>query len=109
MLGLVLFGYLMVVPIVTMLTQGATVSPKDTMVVQHPAGSLTSYYLWRVFLSPVSGELCWRPLLNTVVVSACSVGSSLLVGGVFAWLLTRTDLFGRRWFGTALRCTSVRS
>jgi iron(III) transport system permease protein len=102
LLGLVLFGYLIVVPIVTMLIQGATVNPKDTLIVQQPAGSLTSYYLWRVFLSPVSGELFWRPLLNTVVVGACSVVLSLLVGGVFAWLLTRTDMFGRRWFSTAL-------
>jgi iron(III) transport system permease protein len=101
-LGLLLFGYLIVVPIVTMLIQGVTVSPKDTLIVQQPAGSLTSYYLWRVFLSPVSADLFWQPLLNTVVVSACSVVLSLLVGGVFAWLLTRTDLWGRRWFSTAL-------
>ncbi|PRC55900.1 ABC transporter permease, partial [Mycobacterium sp. ITM-2017-0098] len=84
LLGLVLFGYLIAVPIVSMLIQAATVSPKDTLTVQQPAGSLTSYYLWRVFLSPVSGELFWRPLLNTVVVSACSVVLSLVVGGVFA-------------------------
>jgi iron(III) transport system permease protein len=101
-IGLALFGYLIVVPIVTMLVQAATVSPKDTLIVAQPAGSLTSYYFWRVFLSPVSGELFWRPLLNTLVVSGCSVALSLLVGGVLAWLLTRTDLFGRRWFGTAL-------
>ncbi|RAV08927.1 iron ABC transporter permease [Mycolicibacterium sp. GF69] len=101
-LGLVLFGYLIVVPIATMLIQGATVSPKDTLIVQQPAGSLTSYYLWRVFLSPVSGELFWRPLLHTLVVSACSLILSLLIGGMFAWFLTCTDLFGRRWFSTAL-------
>ena len=102
LLGLVLFGYLIVVPIVTMLIQAATVSAKDTLTVQQPAGSLTSYYLWRVFLSPVAGDLFWRPLLNTVIVSACAVVLSLLVGGVFAWLLTRTDMLGRRWFNTAL-------
>lgn len=102
LLGLMLFGYLIVLPIVTMLIEAATVSPKDTLLVQQPAGSLTSYYLWRVFLSPVSGELFWRPLLHTVIVSACSVVLSLLLGGVFAWLLTRTDMFGRRWFSTAL-------
>lgn len=102
LLGLVLFGYLIVVPIVTMLIQGVTVSPKDTLIVQQPAGSLTSYYLWRVFLSPVSGDLFWRPLLHTVIVSACSVVLSLLLGGVLAWLLTRTDVFARRWFSTAL-------
>lgn len=102
LLGLVLFGYLIVVPIVTMVIQGVTVGPRDTLIVQRPAGSLTSYYLWRVFLSPVSGDLFWRPLLHTVIVSVCSVTLSLLVGGVFAWLLSRTDVFGRRWFSTAL-------
>jgi iron(III) transport system permease protein len=102
LLGLVLFGYLIVAPIVTMLIQGVTVGPRDTLIVQQPAGSLTSYYLWRVFLSPVSGDLFWRPLLHTVIVSAFSVVLSLLIGGVFAWLLSRTDMFGRRWFSTAL-------
>ncbi len=100
--GLVLFGYLIVVPIVTMLVQAATVSPKDTVIVQQPAGSPTSYYLWRVFLSPVAADLFWRPLLHTVIVSVCSVVLSLVVGGVLAWLLTRTDMVGRRWFTTAL-------
>lgn len=75
--GLVLFGYLIVVPIVTMLVQAATVSPKDTVIVQQPAGSPTSYYLWRVFLSPVAADLFWRPLLHTVIVSVCSVVLSL--------------------------------
>ncbi|PRC62945.1 ABC transporter permease, partial [Mycobacterium sp. ITM-2017-0098] len=42
LLGLVLFGYLIAVPIVSMLIQAATVSPKDTLTVQQPAGSLTS-------------------------------------------------------------------
>lgn len=102
LLGLALFGYLIVVPIVTMLVQAVTVSPRDAVIVQRPAGSLTSYYLWRVFLSPVSGDLFWQPLFNTVVVSVCSVVLSLLVGVMLAWLLTRTDVFGRRWFNTAL-------
>ncbi|QZA12699.1 ABC transporter permease [Mycolicibacterium holsaticum] len=101
-LGLVLFGYLIVVPIVTMVIQGVTVGPRDTLTVQRPAGSLTSYYLWRVFLSPVAGDLFWRPLLHTVIVSACSVALSLLLGGLLAWLLARTDVFARRWFSTAL-------
>nr|WTB09561.1 iron ABC transporter permease [Streptomyces antimycoticus] len=101
-LALILFGYLIAVPIVTMLMQGFTVSPKDTVVVQQQEGSPTSYYLWRVFLSPVAADLFWRPLVHTLVVSTCSVVFSLIVGGVLAWLITRTDLWGRRWFSTAL-------
>lgn len=102
LLTLVLFAYLIAVPIVTMLLQAVTVSPKDSLIVQRPAGSMTSYYLWRVFLSPVSADLFWRPLVHTLAVSACSVVLSLTLGGILAWLLTRTDLLGRRWFSTAL-------
>lgn len=36
LLGLVLFGYLIVVPIVTMVIQRVTVGPRDTSIVQRP-------------------------------------------------------------------------
>ena len=65
-------------------------------------GDLTLYYLDRAFLSPVSVDLFWRPLLNTLSVAVGAISLSLLIGTVLAWLISRTDMFGRRWFATAL-------
>jgi iron(III) transport system permease protein len=41
-------------------------------------------------------------LSHTLNISVGVIIISLSVGGVLAWLLGRTDLFGRRWFATAL-------
>jgi iron(III) transport system permease protein len=67
-----------------------------------PVGGLTSYYLSRALFSPVANDLFWEPLSHTLNISVGVIIISLSVGGVLAWLLGRTDLFGRRWFATAL-------
>lgn len=65
-------------------------------------GDLTLNYLDRALFSPVSADLFWRPLFNTLSVAVGAISLSLLVGTVLAWLISRTDMFGRRWFATAL-------
>ncbi len=50
----------------------------------------------------MSADLFWRPLFNTLSVAVGAISLSLLVGTVLAWLISRTDMFGRRWFATAL-------
>jgi len=98
----VLFAYLIVVPIISILLDGATVQFGDQRRTAGEAGSFTSYYLYRTFASPVAYDLFWEPLVNTLKVAFGAIVISLSVGGVLAWLVARTDLFGRRWFATAL-------
>ena len=43
-----------------------------------------------------------EPLLNTLSVAFGAIVLSVIVGGTLAWLLARTDMFGRKWFATAL-------
>ena len=47
-------------------------------------------------------DLFWTPLLNTLEVGFGAILISVVVGGLLAWLVARTDMFGRRWFATAL-------
>ncbi|MEO5325397.1 iron ABC transporter permease [Mesorhizobium sp. CC13] len=102
LLAAVLFAYLIVVPIISMLSDAARVQFGDERRIKQDVGELTWYYLERVFASRVSYDLFWGPLVNTLSVSAGAIALSMLVGGTLAWLLSRTDMFGRRWFATAL-------
>jgi len=97
-----LFAYLILVPILSMLTDAARVQFGDERRIAADIGSFTLYYLNRTFLSPISRDLFWQPLLNTLSVAAGAISISMLVGIPLAWLISRTDMFARRWFATAL-------
>ena len=97
-----LFAYLILVPILSMLTDAARVQFGDERRIASDIGSFTLYYLARTFLSPISRDLFWQPLLNTLSVAAGAISLSMLVGIPLAWLISRTDMFARRWFATAL-------
>ncbi|MBP2437718.1 ABC transporter permease [Microbacterium amylolyticum] len=97
-----IFGYLIVAPVVSMLLGAFQVGFGDDTRIGQSAGSLTTYYIERVFTSGVSDIIFYEPLRNTVVLSLAAIVTSLALGVPVAWLLARTDLPGRRWFSTAL-------
>jgi len=99
---LVVLAYLVVVPIGAILSDAVRVQPGDEARTGQPAGHVTAYYLWRAFGSPVSRLLLWRPLLNTCVVAIGVTLLALILGGVLAWLVVRTDLPGRKWLAPLL-------
>jgi iron(III) transport system permease protein len=98
----IVFAYLIVVPIAALLYDSVEVQFGDQRRTGVPVGGLTSYYFSRALFSPVASDLFWEPLSHTLSISVGAIIISLSVGGVLAWLLGRTDLFGRRWFATAL-------
>ncbi len=100
--GLILFGYLIVIPIMALLAEGVVVGAPDTRITQQPEGSVTSYYFWRVFVSPQAAAIFWEPLVNTLIIAVASIVLAMLLGVTIAWLLVRTDMWGRKWFATAL-------
>lgn len=97
-----LFTYLIVVPIISIVLDAVRVQFGHERRLGKDFGDLTLYYLDRTFMSPVSVDLFWRPLFNTLSVAVGAILLSLLIGTVLAWLISRTDMFGRRWFATAL-------
>lgn len=98
----VLFTYLIVVPIISIVLDSVRVQFGHERRLGKDVGDLTVYYLDRAFFSPVATDLFWRPLLNTLTVALGAISLSLVIGTVLAWLISRTDMFGRRWFATAL-------
>lgn len=101
-LAALLFTYLIVVPIISILMDSVTVQFGDERRIGSELGSGTLYYLKRAFSSPVAVDLFWEPLRNTLMVSAGAIVLSMVIGGILGWLLSRTDMFARRWFATAL-------
>ena len=97
-----LFAYLIVVPIISMLTDAAQVQLGDARRIKSDTGEFTWYYLERTFTSRVAQNLFWDPLFNTLSVAFGAILLSVVIGGTLAWLLARTDMFGRKWFATAL-------
>lgn len=97
-----LFLYLIVVPILSILSDAATVQFGDERRTGGGLGDATFYYMHRAFASPVAYDLFWRPLANTLKVGVGAIVISVILGGILGWLIARTDMFGRRWFATAL-------
>ena len=97
-----LFAYLIAVPIITLLHDAVEVQFGDERRAGGEMGAWTLYYLKRAMFSPVADVFFWEPLKNTLSVAAGAIMFSVSIGGVLAWLLSRTDMFGRRWFATAL-------
>lgn len=97
-----LFGWLILAPVLSILSNMFIVQMGDARRTGGEAGSLTAYYFDRVLISPMSRLLFWQPLSNTLITAFISMIIAMTLGSVLAWLLFRTDMWGRRWFSTAL-------
>ena len=103
--GLILsifFAYLILSPVLLMLFDAITIDFADKSRAGGETGTLTLYYLQRALSSRISQYIFWIPLLNTAIVSLCVIGITLTLGSTLGWLVSRTDLLGKRWFSTAL-------
>ena len=98
----VVFVYLILGPILLLLADAITLQFADQRRAGQDAGDFTLYYFSRAFTSPVAWDIFWGPLLNTLAVSAGVMVVALVVGGLMGWLISRTDMLGRKWFATAL-------
>ncbi|WP_049565429.1 ABC transporter permease [Nonomuraea sp. SBT364] len=98
----VLLAYLVVAPLVAVLSDAVRLQYGDDVHTGQQPGEWTGYYLWRVFRSRISTLLFWEPLLNTLVVAVGTTAFALVLGGGMAWLVSRTNVPGRRWLAGAL-------
>ncbi|MDQ2780897.1 MAG: iron ABC transporter permease [Pseudomonadota bacterium] len=101
-LAALLFSYLIAAPIGSLLNDAVRVQFSDVARTGQALGALTLHNVQRVFQSAVAPYVFWKPLLHTVEVAVGAMVMALLVGGLMAWLISRTDLWGRKWFATAL-------
>lgn len=88
--------YLVIGPLFTMIQSAFTLHPRDALFVAGEAGEFTTHYFVRTFFSRMRTVLFFEPFLNTLLVIFPMSALALLIGGVLAWLVVRTDLPGRR-------------
>ena len=98
----ILFFYLIFIPILSLLIDAIQIQFGDERRAGGILGDFTTYYFERTLFSPVSQILFWEPLKHTLSISFGVILVSLSVGSILAWLLSRTDMFGSKWFATAL-------
>src|SRR3569623_1190485 len=101
-LASVLFAYLIVVPVISMLSDAILVQIGEERRAHASVGMPTLYYLARTFNSAVSSDLFWQPLVHPLEVAAGAIILAVTIGATMAWLLSRTDMLARRWLATAL-------
>jgi iron(III) transport system permease protein len=65
-------------------------------------GQWTGYYWNRLVNSVVSQNMLFRPLVHSLVIASAVSVLSILLGGIIAWLMTRSDLPFKRFFSLAV-------
>ena len=78
-------------PIIAIIEDTITVHP-GTIDAQGGATGLTFFNYVDLFTSSISKKHLWTPLLNTVILAVFSCVVAILYGGIFAFLVTRTNL-----------------
>ncbi len=94
--------YIVLVPVVAILADAVRVQSGDEVRTGAGAGTVTGYYLNRVFASRVSRVLFWEPLAHTLLIGLGVTVLAVFVGGTLGWILAHQDLRGRRFLATAL-------
>jgi iron(III) transport system permease protein len=65
-------------------------------------GEFTSNHWYEVFIGDSSFSMLVEPFWNTIVTGSIAAAFALLIGGLQAWVVVRTDLPGKIWLKTVL-------
>ena len=93
-LFLVVLTFLVVIPLVSIVRDTFIVHSAEKSRVHQAVGTFTTYHWKRLFASEFSKSLLWDPIRNSIVTSTWACVVSILIGGSFAWMVSRSD---RRW------------
>lgn len=90
--------YLVAVPLLSVIRTSFLWQPGDTRLpgVNVEVGAFTTHHWQQVFASPLTPNLLVLPMLRTLAVAFGVMGIVTVVGGVLAWLVTRTDVAFKR-------------
>ncbi|MBB6482118.1 ABC transporter permease [Spirochaeta isovalerica] len=85
--------YLTVVPLVTIILDTFTVHQSELMRVKGAkVGDFTLYHWSKVLIESTSRKVFYQPFFNTLVVAFGTCFISISLGGLVAWLVTRTNI-----------------
>lgn len=85
--------YLTVIPMVTIILDTFTVHQSELMRVKgSKVGDFTLYHWGKVLFSSASQKIFYEPFLNTMMVAFGTCFIAIFLGGLVAWLVTRTNI-----------------
>jgi len=100
---IIVLSYLVLVPLFNLVSRTFTWGPGDQRISRDAVpGKFTIAHWDRVLFGRVSNKMVWEPLTNTMVTGTIAAAAALLLGGIFAWLVVRSDIPGRRIMRTVL-------
>ena len=103
LIAIVLLTYLIILPLLDMLSTTFQLSQRDLRAVPGGvAGEFTLYYWQRLLASDLSKNLLLVPLLNSLKIGVGVSVCAIALGSVLAWLMVRSDLPFKPFFSLAV-------
>lgn len=91
---IIVLGYLTFVPLLSIVGDTVTVHQSELMRIKGAeVGDFTTYHWSKVLFDGMgSSKIFYEPLRNTMIISFGTCAISIVLGGLFAWLVTRTNI-----------------
>ncbi len=100
---LVVLSYLVLVPLFSLGLRTFTWGAGDRRLSANAVeGALTIEHWSRMLFGRTASRLTWEPLINTLTTGTAAALLALVLGGSLAWLVTRSNLPGRKWLRSIL-------
>ena len=97
---LVSLGFLVLAPLFEVIRDSLSYQPYDLSYrPDATVGAFTLFHFERIFTGPLSNALFFKPLLNSLAVGFGVTLIGVGIGTLLAWLLVRTDIHFREFFG----------
>ncbi len=101
-ISIILLLYLVALPLWEILSSTFQLQFRDAAKTGLPEGSLTLRYWSATFASSISKAMFYKPLMNSLLISLTVSVLGITIGGVLAWLVSRTDLPMKKFFSFIL-------
>ncbi len=100
--AIVVLLFLIALPLWEIFTKSFQLQYRDAMRIGAEEGTGTIQYWKTAFASNISNAMFYTPLINSLLTSLSVSFLGILIGGVLAWLVTRTDLPMKKFFSFIL-------
>ena len=99
LVSLIILFCLIIIPLLTMISNTFTLAQGELRRVQGHVGDFTLYYWMYILTGTMANAVLWGPLKNSFVCGFFTVLVSVPLGSVLAWLMIRTDIPGKKILG----------
>lgn len=102
-ISLIFLLYLIIVPLGEIVSTSFRWQPRDMRLSPNAVpGAFTFYYWKNMFTGIAAQSMLWTPLFNSLLIALCVSALSLLIGGLMAWVITRTDIPARKFLSFSI-------